>query len=82
MIQWIEVLKLGSLEIGSPVWSGPTALLHSLGMAWVELVSLFTSERDAGGVQVTVTLDHAHMDVLVANLLMVSEGKGGANLQR
>jgi len=48
----------------------------------VELVSLFTSERDAGGVQVTMTLDHAHMDVLVANLLMVSEGKGGANLHR
>ena len=44
VIQWIEVLKLGSLEIGGPVWSGPTALLHSLGTAWVELVSLFTSE--------------------------------------
>ena len=66
-------------------YRAPALPRDGLGGARVALhqrAGVAAGRRDAGGVQVTVTLDHAHMEVLVANLLMVSEGKGGANLHR
>jgi len=50
----------------------------------VELVSLFTRElvlllgAEDGGVQVTVALDHAHMEGFAANFMQVSRRGDGA----
>ena len=81
--RWLERFLAAPRERFTHTGSSNRFMAYETDFGWgapsrVELVSLFTRElvlllgAEDGGVQVTVALDHAHMDGFAANLLMVS----------
>ena len=83
MEAWLESLRTVPREGFTFTGSSNRFMAYETDFGWgapsrVEPVSLFTRElvlllgAEDGGVQVTVALDHAHMDGFAANLLMVS----------
>ena len=81
--RWLEGFLAAPRERLTHAASSNRFMAYETDFGWgapsrVELVSLFTRElvlllgAEDGSVQVTVALNHAHMDGFAANLLMVS----------
>lgn len=87
---WVEALARIPKEMLTRTGSSNRFKAYEVDFGWgkpsrVEIVALFVRElvlllgaREEGAVQVTVALDHAHMEGFAANFLRVSGGDGDA----